>query len=444
MRTATVHGVVLRRVVAISLFTAIAFAPVSSVYGQWLGPEAYLYGEVPVPAHIIADVYIEQKVLPYMLPELIPLWLVAKDSPEPVDKVINAYFLANPTSSPALELRDTYTRDLLLLKQLRNAIVIYEQIYITPDLYAAALVKNNILSAEEQTKFLAVAGRYVAEGDKPQAAALKAETIRMHEPMRQQGIFFFACYFENPQTTDHESCVREILESDRIFRDDWFRERFPLDEQTRSLLTDSFGDLEGRKWVWETVNVIDIIGLMLRENCPNTPYADVYESMRALGPATEKDMRDAAAVFNKLKAARNTCLFELVYRLNRPYVIRTALDGREDYQDATVQRQSQIEQDARLRAANHPLSGLFRNLAAGAAGIIVIAKMNQIKRAEANAANPEWKGHENDLWCGIHFDYDGRGYGREHTYCESFNGLTESADSVFNHCHRVNGWCESE
>ena len=103
-----------------------------------------------------------------------------------------------------------------------------------------------------------------------------------------------------------------------------------------------------------------------------------------------------------------------------------------------------MAQADRLQAELHPLSGFFKTLAAGAAGIIAITKYNQLKRAETNATNPSWKGHENDLWCAVHFDYDGRGQPVEHTYCESFGGMTESADSAFNHCHRVNGWCEQK
>lgn len=443
MRYATSSGAAARRFFTICLFTAIVMSPTSPAFGQYLGPEAYLYRQVPIPAHVIADVYIEQKILRWMQPELGHLWLLSKDSLQPVDVVIDAEFSTRPTNSAALEMRQTYLRVLLLLKQLRNAIVIYEQIYITPDSYAAWLAKKGILSAEEQTRFLAVAATYVAAGDKPQAAALKAHINMMHEAARGKR-HISECYFENPQSRDHQMCVRTLFEMDRMFRDDWFRERFSLDEQAIRLLTDSFSGSEGGHWMWETVNVIDVIGLMLRSECPSTPYADVYAYLEANPPTTDQERKDAVAAYKKVRTDGRSCRFNLAFRLSRPFVIENALDGREDYRDATRQRQSQIEQDARLRAANHPLSGFFNTLAAGAAGIIIITKMNQLKRAEANAANPMWKGHENDEWCSVHFDYDGRGYGQEHTYCESYNGMTRSPSGLFAHCKRLNGWCEPE
>ena len=124
MRYATSSGAAARRFFTICLFTAIVMSPNSPALGQYLGPEAYLYGEVPIPAHVIADVYIEQKLLRWMQPELGRLWLLSKDSLQPVDVVIDADFSTRTANSSALEMRQTYLRALLLLKQLRRTFII--------------------------------------------------------------------------------------------------------------------------------------------------------------------------------------------------------------------------------------------------------------------------------------------------------------------------------
>ena len=415
MRNAKSSTATVRRFFAFSMFTAIALTPVSPAYAQVVGVEVYHYGDIPIPAHVLADVFIEKKVLPNLLLDMSPLWLATKDASQSLDESLDAYFSSSRRDAPEPDLRQNYLRHMLLLLQLRSAIVIYEQISITPDAYSAFLLERGDISVEERTNYLAKAASYVAAGDQPQKAALKAEINIRHEAARKGGWSFFECYFENPRNFNGFMCTMEIHKIDSFFRHNRFKEMFPIDEQTINALKAQFGD-RGPPFPssWKTVNPIDIIGLML---------ADCDFGRR--GPKLER------------------CKQNLNYFSHRISTIEGALARGDDFRQAAQQRLAQIEQDTRVRAENHPLSGFFNNLAAMAAGIIVVTKIGQLKRAEANAANPMWKGHENDLWCAIHFDYDGNGNGREHTYCESYNGMFHGP-GIFNRCYRVNGWCGSE
>ena len=85
-------------------FVAIALAFGSPAYGQAVGAEAYLYGQIPIPPQAIAENYIEQVILPGLPPELGPLWLEAKEPGQSLDAAIDTYF-SSRQSAPAPELR---------------------------------------------------------------------------------------------------------------------------------------------------------------------------------------------------------------------------------------------------------------------------------------------------------------------------------------------------
>jgi len=395
-----------------SVAAIFALGYTTTTHAQYIGTEAYHYGQIHIPAQVIADAYIEAKVLPNLKPGIVPLWFAAKGASQSVTDSMDAYFSAHPSEAPTPDLRQEYLHHILLLKQLRNALIISDS--------------------------------FIRSGDKPQQAALKAEITRQHLPAKQRGGFYFACYFENRQTRDQPMCSREIQESDRMYRDEKFLELVPLNEQEVARPVDQFSGAEGSKWMWPTVNAIDVIGLMLTDACPKSRYATGDDFYAANPDATPEQVSEAYRSIRETKKTAASCRFNLSYRLSRPFAIEHALAAREDYQLATDGRRIEIAQDTREKAENHPLSGFLNNLALGAAAIMIYGVHKADERAEANAANPHWKGHEQELLCEVHSDYDGRGNSYAHTYCEAYNGWTESHDSVFDSCNMVVGWCNPD
>lgn len=423
MRFSATSGTTVSGLFGTSMFAAIALALASPAYGQVLGVEAYLYGEIPVPPHAIADNYIERVILPGLPPELGPLWLEAKDAEQSMDGAIDAYFSSRPRA-PAPDLRQTYLQTLLLLKQLRNAVSIREQLSLTPDSYSARAGEAGFLPAEARMDYLANAATYVAGGDNPQQAALKAAVTWLHDRDRRRGARVQECYFENPQTESHWYCVNMMMGMDQVFRDVRMAEMFPLDEQgIRELLAVRFGNVTEEMYR-SRGSVIDAISLMLLTPCPKG-------------------------------ASSRSCWPNGDFRRHRETAILNALEHREEYRAASLQRESQIAQANRITVENGHLSGFLSIVAAGMVALIVIERTARSERASANTADSKWTGHENDEWCYTESAWYSSGRLQINTYCLAYDGrvrgitgqdgsLLDAVGALLNgdHCSEVNGWCK--
>ena len=145
------------------------------------------------------------------------------------------------------------------------------------------------------------------------------------------------------------------------------------------------------------------------------------------------------------------------YRVHRESAILSALEHREEYRAALLHRKSQIAQADRETAQNGTLSGFLGVLATGAAVLMMVADMNTASRASANAANPNWIGHENDELCYVEIRTYLSGRTQTHTYCYAYNGsvrgisgldgsVADAIGAMINrdHCTEVNGWCKPE
>jgi len=410
-------------------FAAIALAFGSPAYGQAVGAEAYLYGQIPIPPQAIAENYIEQVILPGLPPELGPLWLEAKEPGQSLDAAIDTYF-SSRRSAPTPELRQAYLQTLLLLNQLRNAIGIREQRAMTPDSYSARAGEAGFIPAEARTDYLAHAATYLAGGDNPQQAALKAAVTWLHDRERQRGAMVQECYFENPQTAMHGFCVNTMMGIDQVYRDVTMAEMFPLNEDVvRQLLTVRFGTVTEEMYRGRG-SVIDAISFMLLEPC-------------ARG------------------ASSNSCWPNGDFRRHRDAAILSALERQEEYRAALLQRQSQIAEAARARVdaervtvLNGPLTGFLRTIAAGMVVMYVLETGARERRAAANAADPRWIGHEQDEWCYLVYVTYMDGFLQTNTSCMAYDGwirtmsgadgsLFGSLGAAFNRdpCFEMQGWC---
>lgn len=373
----------------------------SSSYAQALGAEAYFYGDMPVPAHVIADDFIERNVVPKLnLQQLGGLWLAAKTTPQPVDKTVDEYFKTR--GKPSEDQRQTYISHLMLLKQLRNAIIAYEQLPLTPEAYAAHFGERGFPPASEKSNYLAKAAAFAKQGDRPQKATLKAAVSLLHERDRRSGVPVVSeCHFENPNTRTQAFCTLEIAQIDGMLRDVIFAEKYPLDAQAVKLLAQYTQSSEAT--IRSRSSIIDTIQIMLRGTV--SPQAEDF-------------------------------------RLHRNAAIRNALKQSDEYRAALQKRQSQLPPVQRPRAKQQdPVAEFVAGMLVVAAAVGVYAEGERAERARIIAQNPDWKGHENDERCVVMQETWTRGFqvSTEYvTYCMSYTGHLRIA---WDRCMGVQGFC---